>query len=178
MQIPSQYSIHIEQEDGSLEHKEFLAKEGLDPRYELAKQLAKDIPNDVTVLAYSMKFEKGVIRQLVAMYEEFSDHLMQVHNNIQDLMIPFQNKNYYTPEMRGSYSIKKVLPALDAEMANAYNDLDLVSNGSEAMNIYPMLKDMKNEKEKELYKKALLEYCKLDTLAMVKILDKLKKCID
>jgi len=178
MQIPFQYSLHIEQEDGSLEHEEFLAKESFDPRYELAKRLVKDIPTDVTVLAYSMSFEKKRIEELASEFNEFSDPLMMIYDNIQDLMIPFQKKNYYTPEMKGSYSIKKVLPALDPEMANAYNDLDLVSNGGEAMNTYPMLKDMKNEKEKEKYRKALLEYCKLDTLAMVKVLKKLRESVD
>jgi hypothetical protein len=58
IQIPFQYSLHIEQKDGSLEHKEFLAVEGIDPRYELARRLVEDIPTKVTVLAYNMGFEK------------------------------------------------------------------------------------------------------------------------
>ena len=88
MQIPFQYSLHIEQKDGSLMHKEFLAQEGIDPRYELAKKLIEDIPTDVTVLAYNMGFEKGVIRKLAAMFSEFASHLIAIHDNIQDLMTP------------------------------------------------------------------------------------------
>jgi len=76
MQIPFQYSLHIEQKDGSLTHKEFLAQEGIDPRYELAKKLIEDIPTDVTVLAYNMGFEKGVIRKLAAMFSEFVRYLL------------------------------------------------------------------------------------------------------
>lgn len=63
-QIPFQYSLHVEHKDGVLEHKEFLAKEGIDPRYELAKKLVRDIPSYVKVLAYNMGFEKGVIRRM------------------------------------------------------------------------------------------------------------------
>lgn len=174
MQIPFQYSIHVENEDGELEHKEFLAKDGFDPRYELAKKLVEDIPRDVTVLAYNMGFEKGVIRKLAEQFEEFSHHLMCIHDNIQDLMIPFQKKDYYTPSMRGSYSIKYVLPALVPEMAKAYENLDLVHNGSEAMQTFARLSKMDDE-EKVEYRKALLEYCKLDTLAMVEVLERLKR---
>lgn len=177
MQIPFQYSIHIESENGELEHKEFLAEDGFDPRYELAKKLVEDIPTDVTVLAYNMGFEKGVIRKLAEQFEELSYHLMCIHDNIQDLMTPFQKKDYYTPSMRGSYSIKYVLPALVPEMAKAYKDLDLVHDGSEAMQTFARLSKMDDD-EKQEYRKALLEYCKLDTLAMVKVLEKLKECVN
>ncbi len=46
-QIPFQYSLHIEYEDGSLAYKEFLAEEGTDPRSYIAKRLTEDIPQDV-----------------------------------------------------------------------------------------------------------------------------------
>ena len=48
-------------------------------------------------------------------------------------MIPFKQKWYYTPEMRGSYSIKAVLPALVPELS--YNDLD-IKEGSTASNTF------------------------------------------
>ena len=175
-QIPFQYSLHVEHTDGVLEHKEFLAKEGDDPRYELAKRLVRDIPSYVTVLAYNMGFEKGVIRRLVETYPELHVKLMAIHDNIKDLMTPFQNKHYYKPSMQGSYSIKKVLPALVPEMEKAYKNLELVHHGGEAMQTYANLANM-DEKMREEYKKALLEYCKLDTLAMVKVLEKLKESL-
>ncbi len=58
MQIPFQYSLHIEHENGTLEHREFLASDGIDPREHLARKLCQDIPRDVTVLAYNMGVEK------------------------------------------------------------------------------------------------------------------------
>lgn len=174
MQIPFQYSLHIEKKDGSLIHKEFLAQERIDPRYELAKKLVEDIPTDVTVLAYNMGFEKGVIRKLAAMFDEFELHLMAIHDNIQDLMTPFQKKDYYVPSMKGSYSIKYVLPALVPEMSQAYKELDGVQNGGEAMQTYAKLAHMEDKKEVARYREALLRYCELDTLAMVEILKVLK----
>ncbi|WP_228198788.1 DUF2779 domain-containing protein [Aliarcobacter skirrowii] len=176
-QIPFQYSLHIEHEDGRLEHKEFLAKDGVDPREEIAKRLVEDIPSNVTVLAYNMGFEKGVIRKLANLFEQYSHGLMAIHDNCKDLMIPFQNKDYYHPNMKGSYSIKYVLPSLVPEFENAYKELDLIHNGGEAMEAFANLSKIDDVKLKQRYRDSLLEYCKLDTLAMVKILEKLKECV-
>ena len=171
-QIPFQFSIHKEDGKGNLEHFEFLAEVGADPRYELALNLIKFIPQDACVLAYNMSFEKRVIRQLALNYPQISNELMAIHDNIKDLMAPFASKNYYHPKMQGSYSIKYVLPALVPEFESAYKDLNLIHNGGEAMQAYEAMTYMPAD-ERESYKKALLAYCKLDTLAMVKVLEKL-----
>lgn len=176
MQIPFQYSIHKDDGKGNLEHFEFLSDVGVDPRYELAKSLVRDIPKDVTVLAYNMGFEKGVIRKLANEFSEFTYDLMCIHDNIKDLMIPFQNKDYYHPNMKGSYSIKYVLPSLVPQMEQAYKELNLVQNGGDAMSAFAAMQNMTKEQQ-DLYKKALLEYCKLDTLAMVKVLEKLRESV-
>ena len=174
MQIPFQYSIHIEQEDGSIEHKEFLALEGIDPREKLTKKLCKDIPLNATVLAYNMSFEQGVIKKLATNFPKKSSHLLAINENMKDLMFPFQKKYYVKPEMKGSYSIKYVLPALYKKMQESYKKLEGVQNGSQAMNAYANL-SKQAEVDKKRIRKSLLKYCELDTLAMVKILNKLKK---
>ncbi len=174
MQIPFQYSLHIEHADGTLEHREFLAQDGSDPREPLARSLCEDIPTHVTLLTYNMSFEKSVIAKLAANYPELNAHLLAIHANIKDLMTPFQQKHYVTPSMKGSYSIKYVLPALVPEMAMAYKELDGVQNGSQAMSAYASMSKMNNA-EKEKMRHALLQYCKLDTLAMVRVLEKLRE---
>ena len=89
-------------------------------------------------------------------------------------MIPFKDRMYYCKEMQGSYSIKYVLPALfPKEPTLDYHNLSLVHNGSEAMSIFATLGD-KPKEEQDIIRKSLLEYCKLDTWAMVKIWEKLK----
>ncbi|QPH87135.1 DUF2779 domain-containing protein [Campylobacter concisus] len=173
-QIPFQFSIHKEDGKGNLEHFEFLAEVGADPRYELALNLIKFIPQDACVLAYNMSFEKGVIRRLAANYPQISSELMAIHDNIKDLMAPFASKSYYHPKMQGSYSIKYVLPALVPEFELAYKDLNLIHNGGEAMQAYENMTRMSAD-ERDAYKSALLAYCKLDTLAMVKVLEKLRE---
>ncbi|HEC1777151.1 TPA: DUF2779 domain-containing protein [Campylobacter lari] len=175
MQIPFQYSLHIDYKD-KLEHKEFLSECGIDPRYELVRNLINDIPKDVCVLAYNASFEKSVIRNLALAFPEFSEHLLNIEKNIKDLMIPFQNKDYYHYKMQGSYSIKKVLPALIPDMEQAYKNLGLIQNGSEAMKSFETMQNM-DENERKALRQALLEYCKLDTLAMVKILKHLEELV-
>jgi len=176
MQIPFQYSLHIEHEDSRLEHREFLAVDGADPREELARKLCIDIPTDVTVLTYNMSFEKGVLQRLAEEYGAWGKELLAIRDNIKDLMTPFQQKHYVTPSMQGSYSIKYVLPALVPEMKEAYQELDGVQNGGEAMNAFANMSKLDDD-EKQSMRASLLAYCKLDTLAMVRVLGKLREGI-
>lgn len=173
-QIPFQYSLHILYKNGRLKHKEFLASDGVDSRYELALRLWDDIPEDATVLAYNMSFEKGVVKGLAESFPNLGSQLLTIVENMQDLMTPFAKKWYVTPAMQGSYSIKYVLPALVPEFEKAYKELDGVQNGSQAMNAFANLSKMQ-ENEKQKIRNSLLEYCKLDTLAMVKIFEVLKR---
>lgn len=174
-QIPFQYSLHIEYEDGRLEHREFLAKEGTDPRRALAERLCADIPLDVCGMAYNMGFEKGVIRNLAEVFPDLSEHLMSIHDNMHDLMALFLKKSWYSEAMQGSYSIKYVLPALcpdDPELN--YHNLDQIHNGTEAMNVFATMAELPPE-EVEKLRENLLKYCGLDTYAMVKVLEKLRE---
>jgi hypothetical protein len=193
-QITFQYSLHIKEmpdrirvTDGprplrmkagkSPIHKEYLApSDGKDPRRKLAEQLCKDIPKDVCTLAYNKQFECGRIMELAALYPDLSDHLTNIANNIKDLIDPFRAGDYYVPAMGGSFSIKSVLPALfpgDPEL-DYHNLDDRCQNGGDAMTIFPRIKDMEPE-EAEASRQALLNYCKLDTWAMVKVWEKLKE---
>lgn len=176
MQIPFQYSLHyIMGENEELMHKEFLAEAGIDPRRVLAERLVNDIPEDACILAYNMMFEKMVIKNLANLYDDLSDKLMNIYDNIQDLMIPFVNRDYYIKEMYGSYSIKYVLPALfPNEPSLDYHNLELIHNGSEAMKSYTDLCNLSKEKQEKI-RKSLLKYCELDTYAMVKIWERLKE---
>jgi hypothetical protein len=173
-QIPFQYSLHIQNEPcGVTTHKEFLGKEGVDPRRALAERLITDIPLGSCTMAYNMSFEKSQINRLANMFPDLSKHLMSIHENMIDLMVPFRSGAYYSREMGGSFSIKKVLPALfpdDPELD--YNSLNLVQNGGEAMTAYAALQEKTTEEIAEI-RAALLAYCRLDTLAMVKILERL-----
>lgn len=175
-QITFQYSLHyILEKGGELLHKEFLAYPGEDPRRKLAEQLCEDIPLNVCTLAYNMGFEKGRIKTLSEIYPDLKDHLLNIHDNIKDLMIPFQKKEYYTKAMQGSYSIKYVLPALfpgDPELD--YHNLTGVHKGDEASQTFKDMAKMDKETLEE-WRGYLLKYCCLDTYAMVKVW---QKCLE
>lgn len=173
-QIVFQYSLHyIESAGGELKHTEFLAKPGNDPRQEAAERLCRDIPEGACTIAYNAVFEKGRIKRLAELYSDLKEHLMAIHNSIQDLMLPFQQKHYYCRAMQGSYSIKYVLPALfpDDPMLD-YHNLTGVHNGGEASAAFENMANLSAD-EQENVRKQLLNYCFLDTLAMVMIWQKL-----
>ena len=176
-QITFQYSLHyIEHDGGELKHTAFLApSDGTDPRRAVAEALCRDIPQNVCVTAYNDPFEKGRIRELAALYPDLSAHLMNIHDHIQDLLVPFKRGCYYVPAMGGSFSIKSVLPALfpnDSDLD--YHKLKDVQNGGDAMTVFPQLAKMTDPQEVQRLRQSLLAYCHLDTLAMVKLWEKLK----
>ena len=174
-QIPFQYSLHIiEYDGGPLIHKEFLGDSITDPRRALAEQLCKDIPMNVCVLAYNKAFECSRLKEMAAAFPNLSIHLLNIMDNIKDLLDPFRSGCYYLPEMGGSFSIKVVLPALfpDDPELDYHNLPGDVHNGGEAMTIYPKIAKM-TVAEQTRARYSLLEYCKLDTYAMVKLWEKL-----
>lgn len=175
VQIPFQYSLHIEYEDGTLEHREFLAEAGTDPRRAVAESLCNDIPDNVCLLAYNMGFEKRVLKNLAEQFPDLSSHLMNMRKNLKDLAEPFQQKWYYTRGFGGRYTIKTVLPTLfpdDPELD--YHNLEGVHHGGEASAAFATMASHTPE-EIEVIRKNLLKYCCLDTYAMVKILQKLRE---
>ena len=172
-QIPFQYSLHIVRKGAPLEHREFLAESGPDPRPEVARRLCEDIPTDVTVIAYDAKFERCRLKELADLFPEYSSHLMKIHKNVIDLEDPFKDCSYYRFEQGGSTSIKHVLPSIfpgDPDLD--YKALDGVHNGAEARIVFPRIQYMEPEEARKT-RENLLKYCCLDTLAMVRIWEEL-----
>lgn len=176
-QIPTQFSVHwIDEPHGKLHHAEFLADHVGDPRRALAEALCEAIPPGACTTAYNMAFEKGRIKELASSYPDLAGHLMDIHDGIVDLMVPFKNGWVYLKAMAGSYSIKKVLPALfpdDPELD--YGRLEGVRNGSDAMDAFANLSRMGSVEEVAAVREQLLRYCELDTLAMVRLFERLQE---
>ena len=171
-QVPFQYSLHIEMSpNGKLIHKEFLGDK-LDCQRELAEQLCKDIPMDGTTLAYNMTFERTVLYHLAEQFPDLAKHLLAIRENMIDLLVPFKQGIYYDKAQGGSNSIKYVMPALCPDMAEAYHELPVVHNGGEALAMFPKLVKMTGEEYKKT-RQGMLDYCCLDTLSMVRVLNKL-----
>lgn len=178
-QVAFQYSLHIRREPGgALEHREFLGESGTDFRRALAEQLVGDIPAGACVMAYNKSFECTRIREMAEQYPDLADRLLDIERNIVDLLVPFQSGWYYTPAMKDSFSIKSVLPALypDSDELDYHRLDESVRNGMDAMTIFPKIKDMAPA-DRDRARENLLKYCCLDTLAMVRVLDKLYEVI-
>lgn len=176
MHIPFQYSLHyIEREGGELLHREFLAESGEDPRRAIAERLCLDIPMNVSVIAYNKSFECSRLAELAELFPDLSEHLLNIAEHVEDLYEPFRKGYYYNRRMGNSFSIKSVLPAIfPDDPALDYHNLEGVHNGSEAMTVFPSIKNMSPE-DKARARANLLKYCELDTYATVKLWEELKR---
>ncbi|MCK4827211.1 DUF2779 domain-containing protein, partial [bacterium] len=165
-QIPTQYSLHICSAPGQVkEHFEYLADSRKDCRRELAEKLLTDCGNKGSIIVYT-SFEKTRIMGLAELFSDLASSLELLVTRLVDLNAII-SKHLYRPEFHGSSSIKKVLPVLVPGLG--YENMD-VSNGLDASATFAYMAKGKygNEETKEK-RKQLLEYCKLDTLAMVKL---------
>mgnify|MGYP005626670977 CR=1 FL=1 len=141
-----------------------------DPREDFIQSLIQHCKcnNDGSIIVYNQTFEKLRNKELAEDFPKYSDQLLSLNDRIIDLMTPFQKKWIYSPKQQSSNSIKKVLPAFTDLN---YQDLEIKSGG-DAMDIYAdFIKGKINLDEKLINN--LLEYCKLDTYAMVQLLQKI-----
>lgn len=167
-QVVFQYSLHImESPDSPLKHSEFLGIPQEDPRIPMVRQLLNELSNKGTILVYNKGFETGRLKEIAQDFPEFKSPIQHVLKRIEDLMTPFQQKHYYTPAMKGSYSIKHVLPALVPSFS--YEDLE-INNGENASLAFANLLYEKDPERINQVRNNLLAYCEMDTLAMVEIL--------
>lgn len=174
-QIPFQFSLHVKNsEDSPLKHYEFLCEPGIDPRTKLADALIPLINPSGSVMVYNKTFEVNILDKIAADFPEYLEDIEKILNCIIDLMEPFQKRYYYSPDLKGSYSIKSVLPSLVPELS--YSRL-AIKEGGEASLFYEQLWIEEDYRKIESVKESLLRYCELDTLAMVKIVERLKELI-
>ncbi len=167
-QVPFQWSLHVEGNRGKLDHRMFLALDADDPREDLAVQLIESVEKEGAICTYS-SFEARVIRQLSDDVPKLRKPLLALLDRLWDLL-PAIRDHYYHPEFHGSFSIKSVLPALVPEMT--YEGMD-VAGGMEAGVAFMTMITTEDPKEKKRLEKALRDYCGQDTLAMVKLRERL-----
>lgn len=168
-QIPFQWSCHIEHADGSLTHKEFLDISGDDPRRAFAESLIETLDNSGPIIVYNAPFEGSRMKELAEAFPDLAPALLAAVERLFDLL-PLARNHYYHPDMKGSWSIKAVLPTIAPELD--YSNLT-VSHGGMAQGAYlNLIGNELSGVEKTELKKALLAYCEQDTLAMVRISSK------
>lgn len=172
-QVPFQYSLHIIREPGGeVKHKEYLHKDNSDPSRPLVEQLVQDIGTTGTVLVWYQAFEKSRNTELGGLLPEYKQAMEAINERITDLMTPFKAKWYDDPRFEGSASIKNVLPVMCPELS--YKELG-IQEGNSAQRLWmEAVLDGKHDSDKEKILADLIEYCKLDTFAMVEIYNRLK----
>jgi len=177
-QIPFQYSLHILQRDGQLEHREYLADERADPRPLVAAQLLRDMGGQGSIVAHSQSTEIAAINTLANACPDLAAALRPLTSRFIDLLTPFRGLMYYHPDFNGKFSIKSILPAMFPDDPTAdYHQLE-VQDGRMAMSVYASLAQMDDADERQQARAALRAYCRLDTLAMVRIWQQLAALVD
>jgi len=172
-QVPFQWSLHKEEVSGSVSHEEFLGITKNDPRLGFIESLISAIGNSGSIIVYS-SFEKTQLKSLKRRYPELRYKINAIINRLVDLLQLVSNY-YYHPDMHGSWSIKKVLPTIGSN--SSYQALE-VSDGSMAMSAYlEITKPNTDSLRRTKLTKDLLEYCKLDSQAMIDIVHYFKRNI-
>jgi CRISPR/Cas system-associated exonuclease Cas4 (RecB family) len=173
--VPFQYSLYVQAEPGRpLRHHGYLAEAGIDPRREFLEQLLEDTAGDGDIIVYHRPFERGVLTALAGAFPDRAEAIESRIGRLVDLLDPFRKRQYWHPKMGGSNSLKHVLPVFAPELS--YEALE-VENGEQAMDAFLRLADEGDPERVEALRHSLWEYCKLDTLAMVRILDGLRAAV-
>ena len=174
-QIPTQYSVHKCSKLGDIiDHSGYLADPTEDWRRDLADNLINDLNGEESIICYS-NFEKNIINYLKNTYPELSSQLDSLISRLVDLEAIIRN-NYCHYDFHGSTSIKATLPALVPEMS--YDEIE-ISDGDTASATFTFMIQGKYENgEIEKKRNDLLEYCKQDTLAMIKLHERLIQIIN
>ncbi len=158
--LPFEYSVHIMQEDGSIEHKVFLSIH--DDRKELATSLINDIPDSGSVIAYNAFGAEYIrIQEMIDTFPELNEPLTSINERMIDLQLPFESGVIYDTRMKGLWSLKVIMSMMNDK---SYSDL-AIHQGMDAVYEWRRL-DKEEEVNKEDIINNLKAYCGMDTYAM------------
>lgn len=169
-----QYSLHIEHEDGTLDHYGFLDPSLKDPRPRLAEKLLSEIGKSGSIVSHNAGFEKKRIEELAQALPDLQEELLDLLPRFWDTETVFKDGTYVDWRLKGSSSIKVVLPNL---VGAIYEGLD-IQDGSNAQAAYSNLLRSENLADQEEVIESLKAYCKKDTEAMILIVEKLRSLVE
>lgn len=172
-QVPVQFSCHVVSAKRMVHHA-WLASGAGDPRAAFAQALLDACRGAKTVLAYNAPFERRCIAGLIDAVPRFARKLAALQDCVEDLL-PIVRDHVYHPAFQGSFSIKNVLPALVPGMG--YDDLEIQDGGAASAALESLLfgGETLNAVETKALRRKLLRYCERDTLAMVRLHERLRE---
>jgi Domain of unknown function(DUF2779) len=172
-QIPFQWSVHVQRQPGSVpEHFEFLATDRSDPRRAFISALCDVLGDCGSIVVYSQQFESQRLSELASWLPEFSGRIKKIQRRLLDLL-PIVRDHVYHPAFGGSYSLKSVLPALVPEMT--YDGMEVADGQAAGLAWESLVSGNCSEAECQRKQKALKAYCALDTLGLVRLVEKLQR---
>jgi predicted RecB family nuclease len=171
--IPFQWSVHRrENPGGPLNHFEFLAENDPDPRLPFLESLCKAVAGAGNIVVYYQGFESSRLEDLARWLPAYKSDISAIRRKLWDLLVAVRSHVYH-PAFAGSFSLKSVLPAFVPEMT--YETLE-IAEGTAAGLAWALLIDQATlPAAKSRARRALLEYCAQDTLALAKLLEVLGK---
>ena len=174
--IPFQFSLHILPEwRRNPQHHGFLVAGIEDPRPEILKRLQVLIEDHGSILSYNMNFELTRLKECVELFPEYKPWFKRIEKRFMDLIVPFRSFDYYDPKQMGRTSIKNVYPALTG---GSYAEME-IGDGSSASLEFARITFSNEvlEKERMKVRQGLESYCKLDTQAMIDVLEVLRASV-
>jgi hypothetical protein len=170
--LPFQFSLHIvENERSGPTHHSFLADGLTDPRPAILCELRELLGSEGSIVAYNASFEEDVLSGLADTCPSDRIWLQGLLSRTVDLLRPFSGFHYYHPAQKDSASLKRVLAAVTGK---GYEELS-IGDGMEASAAYArMMYGSATEEEITRVRADLTEYCKLDTEAMIRVVDELR----
>jgi predicted RecB family nuclease len=172
-QLPFQWSVHVQRQPGTaVEHFEFLANDINDPRPAFISTLCDALGDDGSIVVYSHQFELQRLSELAACLPEFAGRIKMIQDRLWDLL-PLMRDHVYHPKFGGSFSLKSVLPALVPEMT--YEGMEVADGQAAGLAWESLVHNRLDRDEHYRIRKALLDYCGQDTLALVRLTEKMSQ---
>jgi hypothetical protein len=173
--LPFQWTLHVQKERGaSLEHIEFLAPSDADPRRQFLSQLCPLPGKSGSIVVYNKTFESLCLADLAVWLPAFAPRIEQVRGRLWDLLAVVRG-NVYDPDFQDSFLLKAAHPALVPELG--YEEMEL-AEGITAGHVWEsIVRGNLDAAERARLRDALLAYCRQDTPAMVRLVEKLKESV-
>lgn len=170
--IPFQWSVHVlRQPGGAPEHLEFLVTDKGDPRPAFISALCDALGDQGSIVVYHQQFESQRLTELASWLPEFSGRIKKIQRRLWDLL-PVIRDHVYHPAFGGSYSLKAVLPALIPAMS--YDGMAVADGQAAGLVWESLISGECGEDERKRKRQDLLDYCALDTLGMVRLVQNLR----
>jgi predicted RecB family nuclease len=175
--LPVQWSCHLEDGAGGLAHHAWLADGPDDVRPALADRLLAACEPARTIVAYQASFERECIRRIAAGAPALAPRLERIAERLVDLL-PIVREHVYDPAFGGSFSLKRVLPALVPGLG--YDDLAIGDGALASVMLERLLwgGETLGSDERSRLREDLLGYCARDTLGLARLLERLRSLAD